>query len=458
MRKVVFRSVVCGAAAMMLAGFCFHPTDVKAGMQNYNFVSIDSGVVDSITVNGVTVEALYRPYDSSVDTDATYSCAAFVKRFYSQVYGQNVYGLNDIYSTPLVDSGSFAETSSPQVGDIIRDNYSVHWAIVKAVSGNTVTVIQQNAWDGSYTQAWVGATIEIGDPQYTFFHWDGSTAAQAPVSGYTINYDRPQIQETTAVLSAKVDNPARYPVAQVGCYLWDANDTLLTRHVEDCQRPESRFNMWYDVQGELGIALTPGTSYKYQFFVIQDGQEYAGAIQTFTTAGAAPAASQASAEGGPVSTEETDNIVVPDDEAVRSIGKIREIFGWEQAQALEALGTSYLVQIGVDQETQYFSVPTLMEKPASLILTFQNGRVAKAQWKYVYSSGSDTALAASQALYDQFCRVADPRMSVARNSVCKQPGNMTSTYGDKLEIVQDMEGDKPYVSVTVTSAFEEIFG
>lgn len=77
MRKVVFRSVVCGAAAMMLAGFCFHPTDVKAGMQNYNFVSIDSGVVDSITVNGVTVEALYRPYDSSVDTDATYSCAAF---------------------------------------------------------------------------------------------------------------------------------------------------------------------------------------------------------------------------------------------------------------------------------------------------------------------------------------------------------------------------------------------
>ena len=91
-------------------------------------------------------------------------------------------------------------------------------------------------------------------------------------------------------------------------------------------------------------------------------------------------------------------------------------------------------------------------------MTFQNGRVAKAQWKYVYSSGSDTALAASQALYDQFCRVADPRMSVERKSVCTQPGNMTSTYGDKLEIVQDMEGDRPYVSVTVTSAFEEIFG
>lgn len=460
MKKNIFRAAACGMAVMMLAGFCFHPLDVKAEMQNYNFVSIESGVVDSITVNGVTVEALYRPYDSSVNTDATYSCAAFVKRFYSQVYGQNVYGLNDIYSTPLVDSGSFSETSSPQVGDIIRDNYSVHWAIVKAVSGNTVTVIQQNAWDGSYTQAWVGATIEIGDPQYTFFRWDGNTAAQAPA--YAIYYDQPQVQETTAVLSAKVDNPSRYNVTQVGCYLWDANDMLLTRHVEDCQRPESRFNMWYDVQGELGIALMPGTTYKYQFFVVQDGLEYPGNVESFTTAGTAPETgnppSQEYPEGEPVSTEETDSIAVSDDEAVRSIGKVREIFGLDQAQAMEALGTAYLVQIGSDQETQYFPVSTLMEKPASLILTFQNGKVVKSQWKYVYSSGSDTALAASSALYDQFCRVADSRMSVTRNSVCTGSENMTSTYGDKLEIVRDMDGDKPYVSVTVLSRFEEIFG
>ncbi len=462
MRKNIFKAVICGAFAVMLAGFCFRPLDVKAEMKNYELVSIDSGVVDSITVNGVTVEALYRPYDDSVGGDPTYSCAAFVKRFYSQVYGQNVYGLNDITSTPLIDSGSFYETTAPKVGDIIRDNYSVHWAIVKAVSGNTVTVIQQSAWGDSFTKAMVGAMIEIGDPNYTFFTWDGNTAAETPAAGYTISYDQPQIQETTAVLSAKVDNPARYQVAQVGCYLWDANDTLLTRHVEDCQRPESRFNMWYDVQGELGIALTPGTTYKYQFFVMQDGLEYPGNVESFTTAGTAPEAGNASSpeylEGEPVSTEETDSIVVSDDEAVRSIGKVREIFGWDQPQAMEALGTAYLVEIGTDQETQHFSVATLMEKPASLILTFQNGKVVKSQWKYVYSSGSDTALAASSALYDQFCRVVDPRMSVARNSVCTGPENMTSTYGDKLEIVRDMDGDKPYVSVTVLSRFEEIFG
>lgn len=462
MKKDIFKAAVCGAAAAALAGFFFQPAYVKAEMRNFDLVAIDSGAVDSITVNGVTVEALYRPYDPSVDVDTTYSCAAFVKRFYSQVYGRNVYGLESVYSVPLIDSGSFQETASPKTGDIIRDNYSVHWAIVKEVSGNTVTVIQQNAWGDSFTKAMVGATIEIGDPNYTFFAWDGSGAAEAPAAaGYTIYYDQPQVQETTAVLSAKVDNPARYPVGQVGCYLWDANDTLLTRHTEDCQRPESRFNMWYDVQGELGIGLTPGSTYKYQFFVIQDGQEYTGDVQSFTTAGTAPdmesETAQASVEGEPMPTEATDNVVVPDEEVLRSIGKIKEIFGWEQGQAMECLGTAYLVEIDVDQETHHFAVDTLMEKPASLILTFQDGRVARSEWVYQYSSGSESALAASRALYEQICRAADSCMSAEGNGICTKPDNMTCTYGDRLEIVRDMNGEKPYVSIAVLNKIDEIF-
>ena len=165
------KSIFCGALAMIAVGFSFQPESVSADMGNYNFVSIDSGVTDSITVNGITVEALYRPYDSSVNSDSTYSCAAFVKRFYSQVYGRDVSGLNSTTSVPVIDSGSFQATSSPKVGDILRDNQSVHWAIVKEVSGNTITVIQQNAWNGDYTKAWVGATVQNGDSRYTFFTW-----------------------------------------------------------------------------------------------------------------------------------------------------------------------------------------------------------------------------------------------------------------------------------------------
>lgn len=116
MKSKVMKSIFCGALAMIAVGFSFQPESVSADMGNYNFVSIDSGVTDSITVNGITVEALYRPYDSSVNSDSTYSCAAFVKRFYSQVYGRDVSGLNSTTSVPVIDSGSFQATSSPKVG------------------------------------------------------------------------------------------------------------------------------------------------------------------------------------------------------------------------------------------------------------------------------------------------------------------------------------------------------
>ena len=74
-----------------------------------------NGAVDSITVNGVTVEALYKERTNGYDTDDTYCCAAFVKRFYSQVYGRNVYNLNSTTSVPLIDSGSFQETNTPKI-------------------------------------------------------------------------------------------------------------------------------------------------------------------------------------------------------------------------------------------------------------------------------------------------------------------------------------------------------
>lgn len=464
MKKKLWKSTICGAAALLLAGVCFQPQTAWADMGNYNFVSIDGGTVDTITVNGVTVEAKYRAYDNSVNTDTTYSCAAFVKRFYSEVYGRNVSGLMSTTSVPAIDSGSFKETASPKVGDIIRDNQSVHWAIVKGVSGNTITVIQQNAWDGSYTKAWVGATIEKGDSRYTFFTWDGNTASSVSSTGsYTIHYQEPQIQETTAVLSAKVDNPGRVNVSQVGCYLWDAKDALIKRHVENCQRPESRFNMWYDVQGELGVALTAGTTYKYQFFVVQDGKEYPGTIQTFTTVGTAPVKTETDTkdqiEGAPVSTEETDCVEVTDDEVRRTIGKVREIFGWEKKYVDECLeGQSYLVQINTKGEVDHFYIDTLMERPASLVLTIENNRVVKSQWIYEYSSGSQAALTASQDLYQQICKAADGKISGDKTSFCKDVDNMTTTYKDKLEIVRDKNGEKPYVSITVLSAFQDIIG
>src|SRR5699024_9661498 len=104
------------------------------------------------------------------------------------------------------------------------------------------------------------------------------------------NYHSLERYDTNAVIHTKVNNPEKLHVQTVGCYIYDGNGNLIKRHEESCSRDEKRFNIWYDFNGELGVTLTPGTEYSYQFYVIYDGTEYQGAKESFTTTGTAPAA------------------------------------------------------------------------------------------------------------------------------------------------------------------------
>lgn len=131
-------------------------------------------IVDSITYRGVTTNAVYTtPYSTSLATDGTYGCFALPRNFYSNVYGITVSNLVSTTAVPKASSGYFTETRSPRVGDIVRFNTSTHWALVKSVSGSTVTLIQQNAWWTSYTCAQVGVTVDASDTSVSFFTYSG---------------------------------------------------------------------------------------------------------------------------------------------------------------------------------------------------------------------------------------------------------------------------------------------
>ena len=127
-------------------------------------------VVDTIEFNGVKVGAKYSlggGYGSS-----EYSCAALVMRFYKTVYGFDVWNLSSSSSTPVCSNGeSFNKTNTPRIGDIVRFQDRTHWALVKSVEGNKVTIIEQN-W-GMYTSggycAPINRTVKVGDSQVSFF-------------------------------------------------------------------------------------------------------------------------------------------------------------------------------------------------------------------------------------------------------------------------------------------------
>ena len=171
--------VILPAQALTKSGNVSDGTSVKITKANT--------VVDSITVNGVTVNALYKPKKgivSSYNSDSTYCCAAFVKRFYSQVYGVSVNNLIP-GRTPNVLSGGgkFVKTTTPKVGDIYAT--SGHWAIVKSVSGNKVTLVEQNYWwNVNSGLAGKGRIVPLSGTSHWYFTWTGTSV---PVTKVALN-------------------------------------------------------------------------------------------------------------------------------------------------------------------------------------------------------------------------------------------------------------------------------
>lgn len=423
-----------GILAAVMTVMLINPSAVSADMGNYHFVSIDAGAVDRITVNGVTVEALYKPYGGGYDSDSTYCCAALVHRFYSQVFGRQVSNLNSTTSVPKIDQGDFAETTAPKTGDVLRDNYSVHWALVKEVNGDTVTLIQQNAWNGSYTKAWVGATVQIGDPRYTFFSWSGSQQTEASAAGnYTIEYTDQNISQTNAVVYAKVNNPNRIQVTQVGCRIWDSQGTLLKEFTENCQRQESRFNMWYDINAELGVTLNPAATYSYQFFVMENGRECPGKVQKFTT------------QQGPA--KETDSKRSSKQSISDGILKMQESVKYHKKSQMED-------EVGVPAQildmAYCYNMETLFEKTGWMTFEMPKGDdVTGVRWEYTYGNGSDENLQYSETFYRDAIKMAKKIFGKDGRGYCTGPDNMTMSWDGKAKIERNMVNGVPAVSIYI---------
>lgn len=116
------------------------------------------------------VKALYRTGKND-GSDSTYSCAAYIKRYYKEEHGVSV---NNLFSgrTPNASKGDFRSVKKPQVGDIVScssTSGSNHWAIVKKInSNNTVTLIEQNwKWSqGGQTLCKVNRTISVPSGKY----------------------------------------------------------------------------------------------------------------------------------------------------------------------------------------------------------------------------------------------------------------------------------------------------
>lgn len=261
--------------------------DASINWGNAVYISSYGQVVDSINYNGKVVNAVYAPRNqvSNYDSDTTFCCAAFVKRFYSTIYGITV---NNLYpgNTPNVASGggSFYKTSTPQVGDIAGS--SGHWAIVKAVSGNTITLIEQNCWNNtSYTHAQVGRKITLPESSYWYWRYSGAGSSAPPSTSSSWETSVTEVTMTNAKLYAKYNVGYKVQFQWAGCNIFDANGTMIAQAGENTGWKSSWLEIYYYVNSDTynKLQLQPGTTYKYQFYATHDGVDHFSPMYTFKT-------------------------------------------------------------------------------------------------------------------------------------------------------------------------------
>ncbi len=99
------------------------------------------------------------------------------------------------------------------------------------------------------------------------------------------------VSNTNAVIVNKVTKASGTKVTKMGAILMDSSGKQLKKYTEDVKNvsaSQTSYHSWYDVNSEIGCTLTPGTTYKYQFFGVFNGNTVTGPVYSFTTTGTAP--------------------------------------------------------------------------------------------------------------------------------------------------------------------------
>ena len=210
-----------------------------------------------------------------------------------------------------------ADRDSVEVADYITFRYgaeggSNYRVVVDYASGGSYTVASKGgstthslsfAQPGSFT-AYVTADTPLGTLRSESVSFTVRAQASAPAApspgweepteiaifptdeaAYQAKYS---VGKRNACLVTKITKPAGSVASRCGLALYDENGLLLKDYWHDVTNVPAdytAFHAWYDLQSELGVALTPHTLYYYEFHAVIDGQTYTGARYELMTAG-----------------------------------------------------------------------------------------------------------------------------------------------------------------------------
>ena len=115
--------------------------------------------------------------------------------------------------------------------------------------------------------------------------------------------------ETNWGCFAYINNYSGNEIGDVGIFIYDAAGNQIANKNETFLASANRMtqaSVWYTLNEELGLYLTPGTTYQYKFYANVGGQYIESAIAAFTTNGTAPTPTPM-----PVSSSEPESTEMP---------------------------------------------------------------------------------------------------------------------------------------------------
>ncbi|MBR4691980.1 MAG: InlB B-repeat-containing protein, partial [Oscillospiraceae bacterium] len=157
-----------------------------------------------------------------------------------------------------------------ELGCILRPGTTYYYLCYAVIRGNTF-----------YSEACRFTTAGISADVNVSFYGFGQSHKYAAYS----------VGETNATLTGLLSvtgGASNSSVTETGIIFSDASGQQLASRSEPISTSYDPIYLWYDVASELGLTLSPGTNYYYQYYAVVNGTRYSSEQQLFTTAGTSP--------------------------------------------------------------------------------------------------------------------------------------------------------------------------
>lgn len=238
------------------------------------------------------------------------------------------------------------------IGD---ENSGGHWFVALKRSGNSLYTAEGN-FNSSIVRIGWNYTIDIANNKFTNdtrwfnkgFHYLGATPPPELTASWS-GLGATNVGERNAKLEGQINFNLNTTVTGDGIRVYNSAGTQIAQKDENCSVPGTYCKIWFDVNSELGVSLSPGTNYSYKLYATAGGKTFWSDAVYFKTAGTSTYTISYDAAGGSgapaaQTKEYGSDLTFPDTTPTRD-GYV--FLGWaDSASAVEAAyvsGDSYTV-------------------------------------------------------------------------------------------------------------------